>query len=221
MSQGRILAASDIHGYGHLLKQLLASAAYDSAVDRLFLLGDYVNKGPDSLGTLELIHSLVQQGAIALQGNNERAWLRSRDAEAMLWHPWIHTLPGWAEADGFLFVHAGIHPGVPMESQSIEDLTSTREPAFYQHVLPGKTIVFGHTPTFRLGNHEGGVWLGPGKLGIDTGVGHGRRLSLIDLTHWTVYSTAVREELPEVQVVSIQSGLPASLVSARAATPRS
>ncbi|MFF2910278.1 metallophosphoesterase [Paenibacillus sp. NPDC057934] len=112
-SAGRILTVSDIHGYGGLLEKLLERADYRPGHDRLFLLGDYVNKGPDSEGTLALIESLCKGGAVALTGNNELRWLNNNVAPR--WSPFLRTLPLWCKYEGYLFVHAGIRPGVPLE----------------------------------------------------------------------------------------------------------
>ena len=47
---------------------------------------------------------------------------------------------------GYLFVHAGIRPGVPWDEQTDEDLFWIREEfVLHPHGLP-ETIVFGHTP---------------------------------------------------------------------------
>ena len=47
----------------------------------------------------------------------------------------------------FLFVHAGIRPGVPLDAQHEDDLLWIREEFFTRpHALP-YTVVFGHTPT--------------------------------------------------------------------------
>ncbi|RXZ80863.1 serine/threonine protein phosphatase [Paenibacillaceae bacterium] len=186
---GRILAVSDIHGYSFLLERLLHFAGYNSAEDHLYLLGDYVNKGPDSKGTLQLVERLCREGAIALQGNNERKWLLempvdavSGSVEAARCRSMIACLPLWAKHGRYLFVHAGLRPGVGLKEQSAEDLTNIREEFHQSPAMKGITVVFGHTSTFRFGTSPDCVWQGEGKLGIDTGAGHGRYLSLIDLT---------------------------------------
>lgn len=53
----RILVASDIHGHGDALIKLLSEAVYNAETDQLVLLGDYVNNGPDSVGTLRLVQN--------------------------------------------------------------------------------------------------------------------------------------------------------------------
>lgn len=195
---GRILAISDIHGYKHQLEELLLTSRYDAAQDQLFVLGDFINKGPDSLGTLACIRRLVEQGAIAIQGNNERKWLKQfpeelqRDQrERARIQQWLNGLPLWAEYGEFVFVHAGIRPGIPLDRQTAEDLTEIREPFHASSGLPGRTIVFGHTPTFRFGVPGHTVWIGEGKIGIDTGAGHGFYLSLVDLTNGVQYTVPV------------------------------
>ena len=186
---GRLFAASDIHGHGRLLLTLLEQAGYEPGRDRLYLLGDYVNKGPDSIGTLETVRHLCRQGAVALQGNNDRAWLQAvpagqapDSASALRCQRFIASLPLWAQSDGYLFVHAGIRPGVPLYLQTAEDLTEIRT-LFYDSPPPrGMHVVFGHTPTFRFGLPPGEIWHGEGKTGIDTGAGRGLYLSLVELT---------------------------------------
>ncbi|MNW31899.1 Serine/threonine-protein phosphatase 1 [compost metagenome] len=192
----RIFAISDIHGYGHLLPRLLAAADYRPRRDRLFLLGDYVNKGPDSTGTLELVNQLCSTGAVALQGNNERKWLLSipenivKDSMAAArYRSIITSMPLWAEHSRYIFVHAGLRPDVPLDHQSAEDLTEIRLPFHESLPLPGRTIVFGHTSTFRFGVKPDALWMAPGKIGIDTGAGHGHYLSLVELTagwQWSI-----------------------------------
>jgi serine/threonine protein phosphatase 1 len=77
--------------------------------------------------------------------------------------------------DRFLFVHAGIRPGVALEQQAEEDLLWIREEFFAaRHDLPW-TVVFGHTP-----QREARVAL-PFHLGLDTGLVYGNKLSCLDL----------------------------------------
>jgi serine/threonine protein phosphatase 1 len=78
-------------------------------------------------------------------------------------------------AGSFLFVHAGIRPGVPLAAQDEEDLLWIREEFFSRpHALP-YTVVFGHTPT-----REARVEL-PYRIGLDTGLVYGNKLSCLDV----------------------------------------
>lgn len=65
----RVLVTSDIHGHGHLLKRLLQEAAF-SPEYALIIVGDMVEKGPDSLGTLRQVMQLSrQENVFPLMGN--------------------------------------------------------------------------------------------------------------------------------------------------------
>jgi len=61
---------SDIHGNRHLLEQLLQRCNYRSDRDHLIILGDLIEKGSDSLGTLRYVMELCRQGQVdVLMGN--------------------------------------------------------------------------------------------------------------------------------------------------------
>ena len=58
---------------------LLELTGYDPRQDRLVLLGDYVDRGPDSRGALEAVAGLLQQGeggVHALRGNHDHRFLQ-------------------------------------------------------------------------------------------------------------------------------------------------
>ena len=52
---GRDLVVGDLHGHRNLLEQQLELHRFDPGRDRVFSVGDLVNRGPDSLGTLALV----------------------------------------------------------------------------------------------------------------------------------------------------------------------
>lgn len=189
----RILAISDIHGQADALERLLAHANYNPQKDRLFLLGDYIGKGPNSLETLELVEKYVQNGAVALRGNHEQRAIQQckKGDPYWKWIPFLNSLLYWFEESAFLFVHAGIRPGIPLKKQNSKDLITIRSP-FLDKTFPfEKTIVFGHTPTDRLGVPRGKIWVQQNKIGIDTGAGNGHYLSLVDLTNRLQYQVPV------------------------------
>ena len=74
----------------------------------------------------------------------------------------------------YLFVHAGVKPGVPLDAQSEPDLIWIRAP-FLDHSGPfGKIVVHGHTPE-RVPVQR------PNRIGIDTGAVFSGRLTALRL----------------------------------------
>jgi serine/threonine protein phosphatase 1 len=66
------------------------------------------------------------------------------------------------EVGGYLFVHAGIRPGIPLERQSRHDLMWIREPFLSFQEPFGPVVVHGHTPRQE-------PTVRPNRIGIDTG----------------------------------------------------
>lgn len=65
----RILVTSDIHGHLNHLESVLKKAEFGND-DLLIIVGDMLEKGPDSLGTLRYVMRLCEEGrAVALMGN--------------------------------------------------------------------------------------------------------------------------------------------------------
>ncbi|WP_458122407.1 metallophosphoesterase [Paenibacillus sp. Z6-24] len=94
---GRTLAISDIHGELELLDRLLDTINYQPGEDQLILLGDYVDRGSNSRGTLDRVMQLTRDGAIALKGNHEElmhtALTSGREAD---WNRWLKVNGGLA-----------------------------------------------------------------------------------------------------------------------------
>ena len=92
-----LYAIGDVHGRADLLQGLLRKIAFDAArlapdVRReLIFLGDYVDRGPDSRGVIDLILSTGAErdfwSVTALKGNHEQALLQFMD-EPELWPMW-------------------------------------------------------------------------------------------------------------------------------------
>lgn len=95
----------------------------------------------------------------------------------------------------FLFVHAGVRPGVSLEQQSDEDLLWIREDFTMQPHDLGCTVLFGHTP-FRE------VLLDlPYKVGLDTGLVYRNKLSCFETLSRTLHQ--VRRGESQVSTSSI------------------
>ncbi|MNJ38571.1 Serine/threonine-protein phosphatase 2 [compost metagenome] len=67
-TRGRDYAVGDIHGHFQRLQAALLAIGFDPAVDRLFSVGDLVDRGPECL---QALHWLAQPWFHAVQGNHE------------------------------------------------------------------------------------------------------------------------------------------------------
>lgn len=83
---GRTIAVGDIHGdLAHLERLLdrLELARLDDG-DTIVFVGDYVDRGPDSAGVVDLVRRgmiwRTDARVVALRGNHEDAWLRVIDS---------------------------------------------------------------------------------------------------------------------------------------------
>jgi predicted phosphodiesterase len=134
---GRIIAIGDIHGCHQEFAELLGLLELTKD-DRLILLGDLVNRGPDSCKVIDLARA---HNALCLLGNHELRLLeyrRTKDEsliketdldthtklrpedwaylEAM---PLTHELPDL----NMVFVHGGFLPGEPWQKQPAHIVT--------------------------------------------------------------------------------------------------
>lgn len=195
----RLLAVSDIHGHGKDLAQLLKSAHYDAKKDQLVLMGDYVNNGPDSIGTLKFIKQLVNEGAIALVGNHELRWLERNDKQAKAWHRFINQLPHIKVINKYIFVHAGLDSTKSLNKQKREIVTGHQSRNLNHYLSKNNVVVHGHVPNYRLGYSKDQIHIEPRTINIDTGAGHNQYLTLLDLTSERQYSIKVSEKDAKVQ----------------------
>ncbi len=95
-ADGRDFVVGDIHGMFDALRELLAGVNFDATRDRLFSVGDLVDRGPDSAQALEW---LTQPWFFACRGNHEQFVLDSDDPEQF--ELWINHNGGewWLEVE--------------------------------------------------------------------------------------------------------------------------
>lgn len=121
-----VYAIGDIQGCAAPLQRLLQRIDYRPTEDRLWLVGDLVNRGPDSLGVLRWARD-QGESVTAVLGNHDlhllsRAYgvseAKKRDTlDAVLAAPdlpelidWLRTRPLMHREGQFLMVHAGLLP---------------------------------------------------------------------------------------------------------------
>jgi serine/threonine protein phosphatase 1 len=90
------------------------------------------------------------------------------------------SLLEYYETDNYLFVHAGLKPGLILGQQTIHNLLWVRHEFIDTDFDFGKMIVFGHTPlSYPL--------IMPNKIGIDTGAVFGGKLTCVELPAVKIY----------------------------------
>lgn len=166
---GRIIGISDIHGEYEKLCRVLEKIA-PKKDDTLVFMGDYIDRGKKSREVVDKIIDMKNAcNCVYLTGSHEYAMLHAKSDEYYNYLFWNYGGDATAESYGgfdnimkvhgnffnslkfyhiigkYLFIHAGVRIGVPLEEQSEEDMVYIRS-AFYtkRHHLPYK-IIFGHT----------------------------------------------------------------------------
>jgi bis(5'-nucleosyl)-tetraphosphatase (symmetrical) len=102
----RRIFVGDIQGCREPLERLLRAVDFRAGSDRLLPVGDLVNKGPDSPGTLALLREL---GAEPVLGNHDLYWLAKGRGEPVD-RAWLAAQPLVRIFDDLILVHAGLHP---------------------------------------------------------------------------------------------------------------
>jgi len=217
----RIYAVGDIHGRRDLFVQLIALIEADDrargpARTTVILLGDLVDRGPDSAGVIATAREWAQRRTVRfLAGNHEEMFLGAFDRDDTLRHFLRHggretllsypidpdvynrttieelreMLPHFVPAEDvafmramedhirlgdYVFVHAGIRPGVPIGQQSTSDLRWIRGEFIEDRTPRDFAVVHGHTITDA-------PEVDPLRIGIDTGAFASGRLTAIGL----------------------------------------
>jgi len=99
----RVFVASDLHAHGMWLRELLEKAAFCDD-DMLFLVGDYLERGTESLKTLRYVMELCSRPNVyATMGNVDYWAMAMYDAEtpAKTIKDRVTRLRGWHDADVF------------------------------------------------------------------------------------------------------------------------
>jgi serine/threonine protein phosphatase 1 len=189
-----------------LLAKIEADAAARPGEKTLVYLGDYVDRGRDSAGVLSRIIAGPPRGIahqVALLGNHEDYFIDYYDCvepAATRWMEpdwgggktiasymgdwdlikrhveWLRGLPAYYRAGEYLFVHAGIYPGRPLEQQRREDLIWIRDRFLDYEPHHPFIVVHGHTPS-----EPWGVEWRHNRINVDSGAAWGGPLSCVVL----------------------------------------
>ncbi|HKV55838.1 MAG TPA: metallophosphoesterase family protein [Candidatus Binataceae bacterium] len=212
---GRLFAIGDIHGCVDELSAMMNAIA-PTRGDTIVFVGDYVDRGPSAKGVIDLLLDLRGGEAeyVFLKGNHEDMMLAflgmpGHYGESFLFNGGAVTLESYGVSEDvldqsierlpashvdflkglstsylsppYLFVHAGISPLRQLEEQSTEDMLWIRQEFIFHPHQIGQTVVFGHTPMRAVM-----VDL-PYKLGIDTGLVYGGKLTCLEFNEGVAY----------------------------------
>ncbi len=184
----RLIGISDIHGEYEKLCRLLENISPQKN-DTIVFMGDYIDRGAKSREVVDKIISMQDIcNCVYLIGSHEYAMLHAPNDEYynyLFWNyggdataksygsfenimkvhaDFFNSLKPYYIKDNYLFIHAGLRIGIPLEQQNLVDMVYIRS-EFYnkKHNFPFK-IIFGHTefdkPQIRND-----------KICIDTGCG--------------------------------------------------
>lgn len=167
---GRRLVITDIHGCAKTFKKLLQELKLTHD-DQLFLLGDFINRGPRSKQVLDHVLQLIEDeyNIFPLMGNHEetvlqivaedptqlRMLLRSRNSKNLMnkeknlrkrFFHFMRSLPYFYELDGYYLVHAGFNMRIEKPLTDTHAMAWTRTFAL-EKKFNKRLVVYGHTPT--------------------------------------------------------------------------
>ncbi len=189
------------------------------ASDTVIFVGDYVDRGPSSRGVIDIVLDLQQNGpeVVCLKGNHEDMMLsflgfQGRYGESFLFNGGAATLDSYGVRESevehaveqlpgphieflrglalsylrppYFFVHAGILPSRQLQEQEAEDLLWIRQEFIFRPHRAGATVVFGHTPMRDT------LIDVPYKIGIDTGLVYGGKLTCLEFNEGLVYQVS-------------------------------
>jgi serine/threonine protein phosphatase 1 len=104
----------------------------------------------------------------------------------------LRSLHDYIVEGDYLFVHAGIRPGLPLEQQKSRDLRWIRDPFLDYAANHGKFVVHGHTITERVDERVN-------RIGIDTGAYRTGRLTALGIEggeRWIIDTVGDGSDLP-------------------------
>lgn len=166
-------AISDLHGCRKTFAALIDKIELTPA-DELYLLGDYIDRGPDSKGVIDLIWQLQQNGykIHCLRGNHEQmlldlyqgAYRPYYDGDESLlasfgvkhaknipveYITWMDQLTYYFAVDEYLLVHAGFNFNTHDPLSDTTSMLWIRDwrADIDREWLNGRIVVHGHTPT--------------------------------------------------------------------------
>ena len=173
----RTFIIGDIHGCAATLRRLVDDTLHPYPKDRIYLLGDLIDRGPDSKGVLDFIFELRERGLSVngVRGNHEQMCLQAGDDNYFLglwasngglatmesfqadgpgdiprrYREFLDSLPYYILLDAFVIVHAGLNFDMPDPFDDTGAMLWTRSPVVDRQRIGGRRLICGHTPVPR------------------------------------------------------------------------
>ena len=149
----RHIFVGDVHACVYEMQELFDKLHYDPVHDRMILLGDLIDRGPDSVGVVELARKMNLE---CIRGNHENRfikWFRSQGSRTDVYEKrphytqftdqqinYIVNMPLYIELDDVIAVHAGLKPGILLSNQRPDDLMYLRYTDAERKFISLKTI---------------------------------------------------------------------------------
>lgn len=191
---GRRLVITDIHGCGKTFDKLLDKVGLNED-DQLFLLGDFINRGPRSKRVIDTVLQLTEDNfdVFPLMGNHEETvlhlltespdelqlLLRSRNSLNLLnrrgllrkrFLRFMRNLKYFYELDDFYLVHAGFNMQIEKPLTDEHAMCWIRNFSLKKK-FNGRRVIFGHTPT-KISKIEAVVDSNAKSICLDNGCSH-------------------------------------------------
>ena len=200
--ENRLWAIGDIHGCDKHLEQLL-NAMNPKRDDTVILLGDVVDRGPNSARVVEMLLQLTDEtNLILIMGNHEEMminaiknpklsatmWLQCGGEEALEsygnklanipeWHvDFLSSGIDYYETPEAVFVHANLEPGIPLNEQASHWLRWKHLSGSERQLGDGRLVICGHSK-----QPEGPLYRN-GWVCLDTGAYGGGVLTALEIT---------------------------------------
>lgn len=190
----RRFVVPDIHGCSRTLDRLLGEVIGLNRRDELYLLGDYIDRGPRSREVLDILRALDLKGyrVRPVRGNHEEMFLngcRDRNlfrvwilngGEATLesfgvedpcevplpYRRFIEEMPCYRILPDFVLVHASLNFALPDPFADREAMLWSRSLEVHREAIGGRRLIGGHTPMTRSEIERG---LATDRIVLDNG----------------------------------------------------
>ena len=171
----RIFAIGDVHGCYKTFQYLLRNEIQLQKSDKIYCIGDYIDRGRDSKKVIDLILKLRKNGykIHTLRGNHEqmmidstidnqkfKKWIRNGGTSTLesfgissfndlkpIYKNFFLRTKYYIESSKYIFVHAGINFKKSNPLKNKTDLLWIRDFPIDKEKLGQKIIIHGHTPT--------------------------------------------------------------------------